>query len=203
MMDKAIEATTHTDMCIGKIRDACTKVRDTRSAPATTRRCLLLHVHPRSAPSRPLLPLPFPLAVAAFADRAAPRCDQAGVGLFILADHGNCETMLTPDGEPSRSNSATGLPPAPGDHSCPTLPAHPAPRPSVRPPALVQRALARGCSPSLALWKRALRAHRDVLLSSDGQASPSRRTPPRPSRSWRRSRPTMPSSSTVRRCAEA
>ena len=42
MMDKAMEATSHTDMCIGKIRDACAKARDTRSASATTQRCLLL-----------------------------------------------------------------------------------------------------------------------------------------------------------------
>ena len=47
MMDKAQEAVSHTDMCIGKIRDACAK---------------------------------------------------HGVGLFILADHGNAETMLTPAG---------------------------------------------------------------------------------------------------------
>ena len=59
MMDKAIEAAAHTDMCVGKIRDACVK---------------------------------------------------AGVGLFILADHGNCETMLTPDGKPITSHSTTPVP---------------------------------------------------------------------------------------------
>jgi len=58
-MDKAMEAAAHTDMCVGKIRDACVK---------------------------------------------------AGVGLFILADHGNCETMLTPDGKPITSHSTTPVP---------------------------------------------------------------------------------------------
>jgi len=58
-MDKTMEATAHTDMCIGKIRDACVK---------------------------------------------------AGVGLFILADHGNAETMLTPDGKPITSHSTTDVP---------------------------------------------------------------------------------------------
>lgn len=59
MFDKAMEAAAHTDMCIGKIRDACKK---------------------------------------------------AGVGLFILADHGNCETMLTPEGKPITSHSTTAVP---------------------------------------------------------------------------------------------
>ena len=58
-MDKAMEAAAHTDMCIGKIRDACIK---------------------------------------------------AGVGLFILADHGNCETMLTEDNKPITSHSTTPVP---------------------------------------------------------------------------------------------
>ena len=58
-MDKAMEAAAHTDMCIGKIRDACVA---------------------------------------------------AGVGLFILADHGNCETMLTPDGKPITSHSTSNVP---------------------------------------------------------------------------------------------
>ena len=58
-MDKAMEAASHTDMCVGKIRDACKK---------------------------------------------------AGVGLFILADHGNCETMLTPEGAPITSHSTTPVP---------------------------------------------------------------------------------------------
>jgi len=58
-MDKAMEAAAHTDMCIGKIRDACEK---------------------------------------------------AGVGLFILADHGNCETMLTSEGKPMTSHSTTAVP---------------------------------------------------------------------------------------------
>jgi len=57
--DKAMEAASHTDYCIGKIRDACVK---------------------------------------------------AGVGLFILADHGNCETMLTPDGKPITSHSLSDVP---------------------------------------------------------------------------------------------
>jgi len=57
--DKAMEAASHTDYCVGKIRDACAK---------------------------------------------------AGVGLFILADHGNCETMLTPDGKPITSHSTTPVP---------------------------------------------------------------------------------------------
>ena len=34
-------------------------------------------------------------------------CVKAGVGLFILADHGNCETMLTPDGKPITSHSTS------------------------------------------------------------------------------------------------
>ena len=59
MMDKAMEAASHTDMCIGKIRDACAK---------------------------------------------------HGVGLFILADHGNAETMLTPDGKPITSHSTSPVP---------------------------------------------------------------------------------------------
>ena len=59
MMDKAIIAASHTDYCVGKIRDACAK---------------------------------------------------AGVGLFILADHGNCETMLTPDGKPITSHSTSPVP---------------------------------------------------------------------------------------------
>lgn len=59
MFDKAMEAASHTDMCVGKIRDACVK---------------------------------------------------AGVALFILADHGNCETMLTPDGKPITSHSTTPVP---------------------------------------------------------------------------------------------
>jgi len=59
MMDKAMEAVAHTDMCVGKIRDACKK---------------------------------------------------AGVGMFILADHGNCETMMFPDGKPMTSHSTTPVP---------------------------------------------------------------------------------------------
>merc|ERR1719183_348750 len=59
MMDKAMEAASHTDFCVGKVRDACVK---------------------------------------------------AGVALFILADHGNCETMLTPDGKPITSHSTTPVP---------------------------------------------------------------------------------------------
>ena len=54
-----MEAASHTDYCIGKIRDACTK---------------------------------------------------AGVGLFLLADHGNSETMLFPDGKPMTSHSTTDVP---------------------------------------------------------------------------------------------
>ena len=57
--NKAMEAASHTDMCIGKIRDACAK---------------------------------------------------HGVGLFILADHGNAETMLTPDGKPITSHSTSPVP---------------------------------------------------------------------------------------------
>ena len=37
-------------------------------------------------------------------------CVKAGVGLFILADHGNCETMLTPDGKPITSHSTSAVP---------------------------------------------------------------------------------------------
>ena len=37
-------------------------------------------------------------------------CAKAGVGLFILADHGNCETMLTPEGAPITSHSTTPVP---------------------------------------------------------------------------------------------
>ena len=37
-------------------------------------------------------------------------CVKAGVGLFILADHGNCETMLTPDGKPITSHSTSSVP---------------------------------------------------------------------------------------------
>ena len=37
-------------------------------------------------------------------------CAKAGVGLFILADHGNCETMLTPDGKPITSHSTSKVP---------------------------------------------------------------------------------------------
>jgi len=37
-------------------------------------------------------------------------CAKAGVGLFILADHGNCETMLTPDGKPITSHSTAPSP---------------------------------------------------------------------------------------------
>ena len=37
-------------------------------------------------------------------------CVKAGVALFILADHGNCETMLTPDGKPITSHSTTPVP---------------------------------------------------------------------------------------------
>ena len=58
-MDKAMEAAAHTDMCVGKIKDACVK---------------------------------------------------HDVALFILADHGNCETMLTPDGKPITSHSTTDVP---------------------------------------------------------------------------------------------
>jgi len=59
MMDKCETAVAHTDMCIGKIRDACIK---------------------------------------------------AGVGLFILADHGNAETMLTDDDKPITSHSTAPVP---------------------------------------------------------------------------------------------
>jgi len=37
-------------------------------------------------------------------------CVKAKVGLFILADHGNCETMLTPDGKPITSHSTSAVP---------------------------------------------------------------------------------------------
>jgi len=37
-------------------------------------------------------------------------CVKAGVALFILADHGNCETMLTPDGKPITSHSTAPSP---------------------------------------------------------------------------------------------
>jgi len=59
MIDKTIEAVGHTDMCVGKIRDACAK---------------------------------------------------HGVGLFILADHGNAETMLTAEGKVVTSHSTTDVP---------------------------------------------------------------------------------------------
>ena len=58
-MDKGVEAVGHTDMCVGKIRDACEK---------------------------------------------------RGVGLFILADHGNAETMLTADNKPITSHSTSDVP---------------------------------------------------------------------------------------------
>ena len=35
---------------------------------------------------------------------------QKGVGLFITADHGNCETMLTEEGKPMTSHSCTPVP---------------------------------------------------------------------------------------------
>ena len=37
-------------------------------------------------------------------------CVKAGVGLFILADHGNCETMLTDDNKPITSHSTAPSP---------------------------------------------------------------------------------------------
>uniref|UniRef100_A0A7S3BQ59 phosphoglycerate mutase (2,3-diphosphoglycerate-independent) n=1 Tax=Haptolina ericina TaxID=156174 RepID=A0A7S3BQ59_9EUKA len=37
-------------------------------------------------------------------------CAKAGVGLFIVADHGNCETMMFPDGSPMTSHSTTAVP---------------------------------------------------------------------------------------------
>ena len=37
-------------------------------------------------------------------------CAKAGVGMFILADHGNCETMMFPDGKPMTSHSTTPVP---------------------------------------------------------------------------------------------
>ena len=67
-------------------------------------------MHPRSAALAPFSPPLLRLAAATFADRAAPRCDQAGVGLFILSDHGNCETMLTEDNKPITSHSCTPVP---------------------------------------------------------------------------------------------
>lgn len=37
-------------------------------------------------------------------------CAKAGVGLFILSDHGNCETMLTAEGKPMTSHSTSAVP---------------------------------------------------------------------------------------------
>ena len=37
-------------------------------------------------------------------------CIKAGVGLFILADHGNAETMLTDDDKPITSHSTAPVP---------------------------------------------------------------------------------------------
>jgi 2,3-bisphosphoglycerate-independent phosphoglycerate mutase len=59
VMDKTMEDFSHTDMCIGKVVEACKK---------------------------------------------------AGVGLFIVADHGNSETMLTPEGKPITSHSTSAVP---------------------------------------------------------------------------------------------
>ena len=42
--------------------------------------------------------------------KVADACKKHGVGLFILADHGNCETMLTPDGKPITSHSTSLVP---------------------------------------------------------------------------------------------
>ena len=42
--------------------------------------------------------------------RIAAACAEAGVGLFITSDHGNCETMLTPEGKPMTSHSTTKVP---------------------------------------------------------------------------------------------
>ena len=50
---------------------------------------------------------PFFLVLNGFSQ---PALCQAGVGLFILADHGNCETMLTEDGKPITSHSTTPVP---------------------------------------------------------------------------------------------
>ena len=62
MMDKAIEATTHTDMCIGKIRDACTKVPPPRLGDVCCCTCTLVvrplaPFYPSPSPS-PMPPLP-------------------------------------------------------------------------------------------------------------------------------------------------
>ena len=56
MMDKAIEATTHTDMCIGKIRDACTKVPPPRLGDVCCCTCTLVVKCDLSPPSTPPLP---------------------------------------------------------------------------------------------------------------------------------------------------
>ena len=54
------------------------------------------------------------MEAAAFTDecvgRIAAACKEHKVGLFIVADHGNCETMLTPEGDPITSHSTTPVP---------------------------------------------------------------------------------------------
>jgi len=42
--------------------------------------------------------------------KIAAACKEKGVGLFITADHGNCETMLTEEGKPMTSHSCTPVP---------------------------------------------------------------------------------------------
>ena len=42
--------------------------------------------------------------------KIADACKKNGVALFILADHGNAETMLTEDGKPITSHSTTPVP---------------------------------------------------------------------------------------------
>lgn len=42
--------------------------------------------------------------------KIAAACKENGTALFITSDHGNCETMLTPEGNPMTAHSTTGVP---------------------------------------------------------------------------------------------
>ena len=42
--------------------------------------------------------------------KIAAACKENGTALFITSDHGNCETMLTPEGNPMTAHSMTGVP---------------------------------------------------------------------------------------------
>ena len=42
--------------------------------------------------------------------KIAAACKEHGAALFVTSDHGNCETMLTPEGNPMTSHSKTKVP---------------------------------------------------------------------------------------------